>query len=282
MNSEQSIKLMLQRLDASGRRSSSKCGAGTTVWRAWGHPNDQPVVLLHGGSGSWTHWVRNIDILVISGHYVIAPDMPGFGESSNPPDGQDADILGPWLERGISDLIGSRSISLVGFSFGGLVAGLWSSKCPERVAQLILVGAPGLSDEPFPKLDLRSWMKAQTDVERFEIHKHNLLQLMLAQESTANEVVVALHGRNVERDRMLRRRLMFTSVLKQALPNLKCKVTGIWGSEDVMLKEWPDLLGDVLPLAPLFRKLHVLKDSGHWVQFEKSEEFNSVLIDSLK
>ncbi len=28
------------------------------VWRVWG--SGEPLVLFHGGSGSWTHWIRNI------------------------------------------------------------------------------------------------------------------------------------------------------------------------------------------------------------------------------
>ena len=49
-----------------------------------------PTVLLHGGSGSWNHWVRNIDALLASGRQVIAPDLPGFGDSARPDDVSDA------------------------------------------------------------------------------------------------------------------------------------------------------------------------------------------------
>ncbi len=43
------------------------------------------MVLLHGGSGSWTHWIRNIPMLLACGRQVWAQDLPGFGDSASPP-----------------------------------------------------------------------------------------------------------------------------------------------------------------------------------------------------
>ena len=52
------------------------------VWRVWG--SGEPLVLFHGGSGSWTHWIRNIPEL--SRHYELwVPDIPGLGDSAMPP-----------------------------------------------------------------------------------------------------------------------------------------------------------------------------------------------------
>jgi pimeloyl-ACP methyl ester carboxylesterase len=52
------------------RRSfSSPSGAG------------RPLVLVHGGHGSWLHWVRNIEALSAKRTLWI-PDLPGYGDSS--------------------------------------------------------------------------------------------------------------------------------------------------------------------------------------------------------
>ncbi|HEX4114045.1 MAG TPA: hypothetical protein VH020_16050, partial [Stellaceae bacterium] len=45
-------------LDRVARHRETPCGDGTMVWREWGE--GVPVVLLHGGYGSWQHWLRNI------------------------------------------------------------------------------------------------------------------------------------------------------------------------------------------------------------------------------
>ena len=52
-------------------------GEGQVVWHRWGR--GAPVVLLHGGAGSWRHWVRNVDALLAAGRTVWAPDLPGLG-----------------------------------------------------------------------------------------------------------------------------------------------------------------------------------------------------------
>jgi hypothetical protein len=70
-------------------RFETPCGAGTMVWHTWGQatrrPELAPLVLLHGGSGSWMHWLRNIPALAASGRWVLVPDLPGFGDSAAPP-----------------------------------------------------------------------------------------------------------------------------------------------------------------------------------------------------
>ena len=106
--------------------ATTACGEGVLVWRRWGAAptTSAPVVLLHGGSGSWTHWLHTIEPLVRAGRTVLAPDMPGFGESAAPPDGHDADVLPGWLERGLVQLIGHAPVELVGFSCGA-----WPMSC---------------------------------------------------------------------------------------------------------------------------------------------------------
>jgi alpha/beta hydrolase fold len=72
----------VRRLDAEARRAESPCGDGRMVWRSWG---DGPaLVLLHGGAGSWQHWVRTVPAFSRT-HRVLAPDLPGLGESADPP-----------------------------------------------------------------------------------------------------------------------------------------------------------------------------------------------------
>jgi pimeloyl-ACP methyl ester carboxylesterase len=121
----------LAALEAAARVDRTPCETGTMVWHVWG--NGPPVVLLHGGSGSWTHWARNIDVLVDSGRQVLVPDLPGFGDSASPPVGHDANVLPPWLEVGLHQLLGGKPVDLVGFSFGGLVAGLVAARCRQPV-----------------------------------------------------------------------------------------------------------------------------------------------------
>ena len=257
------------------------CGEGSLVWRRWGPERGPPVLLLHGGSGSWTHWVRNIEPLERAGHAVWVPDLPGFGDSAAPPDGHDADVLPGWLERGLQSLIGDAPVALVGFSFGGLVAGLWALARPARVARLVLVGSPGLSAERLPPLDLRRWDDLPEGAARNAVHRHNLLQLMLAGEASATALAVALHTANVARDRLRRRRLMLTDALVPVLVGLRCPVHGLWGALDVLYRHRLPLIGQVLSRAPGFASLELVPQAGHWVQFEAADVFNAALASAL-
>ena len=64
------------RVLALARRLTTPCGDGELVWHAWGDDGDQPLVLLHGGSGSWTHWIRNVEAFAAAGRRVLVPDLP--------------------------------------------------------------------------------------------------------------------------------------------------------------------------------------------------------------
>lgn len=279
----------LPALAARASRHTTPCGDGLLVWHRWGPTPGAaaggaagvPVVLLHGGSGSWTHWLRNIGALAAAGHAVWVPDMPGFGESAAPPDGQDADVLPGWLELGLQQLVGATPVALVGFSFGALVAGLWARDRPARVARLVLVGSPGLSAERLPPLDLRRWDSLPPGGARLAVHRHNLLQLMLAHAASATPLAVALHAANVERDRLRQRRLMLTDALVPLLPQLDCPVHGIWGMLDVLYASRLSLIGQVLGTAPGYRGLALLPDAGHWVAFEAAGAFNAALAAAL-
>ena len=272
----------VEALQRRAERIETPCGDGALVWHRWGPAGGAPVLLLHGGAGSWTHWLRNIGTLADAGRSVLVPDLPGFGESSPPPDGHDADVLPGWLERGVQRLIGDQAVDLVGFSFGGLVAGLWAQARPSRVARLVLVGSPGLSADPLPPLNLRRWDALPVGDARAAVHRHNLLQLMLAHEGAATPLAVSLHAANVERDRLRQRRLMLTAALVPVLPRLTCPLHGIWGAQDVLYRHRLPLIGQVLSTAPGFQSLELLPQAGHWVQFEAAEAINAALAGVLR
>ena len=278
MNPFEEVETLRRRAE----RSETPCGDGTLVWHRWGPASGRPVLLLHGGAGSWTHWLRNLAALADAGRSVLVPDLPGFGESAPPPDGHDADVLPGWLERGLQSLIGDQAVDLVGFSFGGLVAGLWAQAQPSRVARLVLVGSPGLSAALLPPLNLRRWDALPAGAAREAVHRHNLLQLMLAHDASASPLAVALHAANVERDRLRRRRLMLTDALLPVLATLACPLHGIWGAQDVLYRHRLPLIGQVLSTAPGFQSLDLLPQAGHWVQFEAAEAFNAALAGVLR
>src|SRR5258708_4807169 len=82
MPGDQFPAAQVERLAATGRRVETPCGGGSMVWRLWGEGT--PLVLLHGGFGSWTHWFRNIPDLAQRYRLIVA-NLPGLGESDDAP-----------------------------------------------------------------------------------------------------------------------------------------------------------------------------------------------------
>ena len=269
-------------LERRASRHETPCGAGSVVWRIWGDPASTraPVVLLHGGSGSWSHWVRNIDALVDAGRRVIAPDLPGFGDSARPADGGDADALAQPIEDGLHRLLGDVACDLVGFSFGGLVATFIVAQFPARARRLVLVGAPALGLPREPML-LRAWTHLEPGPARQAVIRANLAALMLARPESIDAFALALQERNVERDRMRKRRLARTDVLVRTLPRVRAPVYGIWGGLDAIYIGQTDRIAPALRSAPAFQWLELIADAGHWVQFEAAPLFDAALARAL-
>ena len=282
----------VQRLLASATRMETTLATGADtggmVWHVWQAESDQsanacpPVVLLHGGSGSWTHWLRNIDALVASGRQVYAADLPGFGDSAAPARGTDADALTEPVERGLQQLLGSTACDLVAFSFGGMVAGFIAAQFPARVHRLVLVGAPGLGVASRNTVTLTAWRHLEGAVEREAVHRKNLAALMLHHPESVTQLALRLHTDNTLRDRMKGRRLAYSEALAQALSKVRCPVHAIYGREDALYRQRQDALLQALHAAPHFDGLQWIEDAGHWVQFERQPAFDAALLAILE
>ena len=254
-----------------------------TIWHLWGPEAGEPVVLLHGGSGSWTHWIRNIEALVEAGHRVLVPDLPGFGDSDTPPGARDADALVAPVARGLQDLLGPRSFDLVGFSFGALVGSLMAVAMKDTrnswIRHLVIVGAPLLPVSGRP-LRLLEWRHLDEAAAR-EVHRANLLTLMLHHPESANALAIDLHRAHVALDRLRRRRLSRTDAMARALAQVPCPVTAIYGEQDALYRERLPEAEAVLDALPTLKARVCLPDAGHWVQFEAPHTFNQALARAL-
>src|SRR5579871_606784 len=101
-------------LDARAERFETPCGSGSLVWRRWGA--GPPLVLMHGGQGAWSHWIRNIDALAAE-RAVWAVDLPGSGDSADAPE-ETHEGISDVLAQGLRQLFGERlPVDVVGFSF---------------------------------------------------------------------------------------------------------------------------------------------------------------------
>ena len=248
------------------------------TWHVWNRSHTKPLVLLHGGSGSWTHWVRNIDALS-EDHAVWAMDLPGMGDSALPPEAKDADDIAPWVAQGMAQLLGGQAIPVMGFSFGGLTAGFVAARHPERVSRLLLVGVPGfgLFGDTLP---LRGFLPDMDQDQRNAVHHHNLMSIMLAHEASLIDQTLEIQERNVVRDRLRRRRIARSTVMMDLQTQWRCPVHALWGALDALYLENLSSAPERLNQCDL-RDLTLLPDTGHWANYENAKAFNDWAIAQL-
>jgi pimeloyl-ACP methyl ester carboxylesterase len=267
------------------RRVLTPCGSGQLVWHVWGEQGADaalpPLVLFHGGSGSWTHWLRNVLPLAASGRCVYVPDLPGFGDSALPPGGGDVDVMPEPLEAGLKQLLGDTPCDLMGFSFGGMTAGLLAHRFPARVLRLILLGAPGFGIEPLVPFKLKGWRHLPSTEQQLAVHGHNLQALMLHDPDAITPLACQMQAANAVRDRIPGRRLSRTNILARALPEIQSPLYVLYGDQDPFYLGQVGLYEAALASAPEFRDLRAIQASGHWAQFEQAEAFNAEVLGLL-
>jgi 2-hydroxy-6-oxonona-2,4-dienedioate hydrolase len=260
------------------------CEGAVTVWHCWGEASAQqpPVVLLHGGSGSWTHWVRNIAALVDFGHHVLVPDLPGFGDSDVPAQGRDVDAMAVPLEAGLAQLVGDVACNVVGFSFGAASGVLWAAQTPTRFAGLVILGAPGFGISHADS-GLQAWRGLPDLAAQREVHRHNLAVLMLHAPTAVDAQALDLHAANVARDRLPFRRLLRKPLLLRVLPQVQCPVHVLFGWEDALYRGRQALLESTVRAGtPTLHSFQFIADAGHWAQYEQADAFNTVLQQALQ
>jgi 2-hydroxy-6-oxonona-2,4-dienedioate hydrolase len=273
---------------------------GRIVWRKWGA--GPPLVLLHGGSGAWTHWIRNVEAL--SKHFAVwAPDLPGMGESDpfNAEDlklleGERTDIRVPvkpdWqpppipmpalarlLGRTIERLFPGQRVDITGFSFGGMTAANVAARVPHKVNNVVLVGSAGLVGRDPKMKPLLTWRFAKNPARLMDIQRRNVELLMLRDPSKVDDLAVNIHILNTRRTQSRKPPRELTTIA--ALERAKVGVHGIWGRFD-SVSGWK-----IDEIRESFRKLdprsqfHVAEQAGHWVAYEAADEFNQALIRIL-
>ncbi len=270
-----------------GQRFTTAYAGALTVWHAWGQTQQPAVVLLHGGSGSWTHWVRNIAPLVAQGWRVLVPDLPGFGDSDLPEGCTDVDALPDPMHAGLRQLqqagLCGPSVSLVGFSFGGMTAVLWLAAYPQDAAQLVLVGAPGMGLSVPERVPLKGWRHLPTLEAQAQVHRHNLMALMLQNLTALDDLALALHTANVQRDRMPRRRLSSTPIVAETLPQLRVRVSAIYGEHDALYRgRLPEVQSAMQTRSARWGAWHTVPHAGHWVPYEAADGFMAALLSVLQ
>jgi pimeloyl-ACP methyl ester carboxylesterase len=272
----EATRVLVDAVAAEAERCETPCGEGSMEWHCWG--SGPPLVLLHGGYGSWSHWLRNV--LPLSRSFrVIAPDLPGLGDSATPPEPWTAEGLAQIIVAGLDKIVPrSKELRLAGFSFGGVIGGSVAAQLGERVRSFTVVGSNGLGlvRSPTP---LRRVPPEADEAEEFATHRYNLNQLMIADPAKIDELALHLQQTNHARARMRSRRFSRSDALVSALPNITARLDGIWGEKDATAYPHLDERAGILRSFQPAARFAVVPGAGHWVQYESADRFNPLLAE---
>jgi pimeloyl-ACP methyl ester carboxylesterase len=255
---------------------------GQMTWHIWDDGAGKPILLLfHGGSGSWIHWIRNVVPLSLR-YTVYAADLPGLGDSDPPDDVRDVWSVTHCVETAMKSLLPpDKRFAITGFSFGGMVGGHIATLFEEQLRKIVFVGAGGLkaTRKPGPKLN-RLLADMPPEVLAAEARR-NLEILMLHDPKNVDGVAIHMQILNTTRAKTRSRTMGQAFKLSEVLPRVKTPLTGIWGEFDSTtyphIQERIDLFR---ALQPNF-EMNLIAGAGHWVAYEAADAFNKKLIEVL-
>ncbi|MFI8089498.1 alpha/beta fold hydrolase [Streptomyces sp. NPDC086080] len=252
-----------------------------------------PVLLLHGsgpGATGWSNFSGNIGAIADAGFRVVAPDMPGWGDSDAQAT-RDMDHDRTLME--FLDALGLPEAALVGNSMGAHTAIRFATLHPERITHLVTMGASlgrgpatlfGAGDGPSEGLkvlvraykdaspeNMRALVEIMTyDKERFatpELTRARSQAALARPDHLRNYVEGLAHGApipvKVDRDR---------------IPGIRVPTLLIHGKDDRVLHYEISLW--LLANIPDAR-LVLLNRCGHWAMIEHAAEFNRLVVDFL-
>jgi pimeloyl-ACP methyl ester carboxylesterase len=272
-------------LEAGSETHRYPCGDGTLPVRYWactdaltdkkaGRPVEK-VILLHGGSGSWLHWIRNIEALRAE-FDVFALDLPGLGDAGMFQGEYDAEDAASVTADSIRGLV-SGPFHIVAFSWGCTVTAMMMQRLASQLKSVMLVGPAAVGDLP-RRSRMKPLIKRNPGMSRAEIadtHKENLARLMIHDTDRIDELAVQVQTINTGKARFSSPQFARSTLVLEGLADTNTPLYVIYGEYDA--PAYPDLearrqvFSEIRPDA----RFELIPDGGHWLQYECSDEFNS-------
>ncbi|MCW3010647.1 MAG: alpha/beta hydrolase [Solirubrobacterales bacterium] len=254
-----------------------------------GPEDGDPLVFVHGLSGSWQNWLENLPVLAEAGFRCIAPDLPGFGQSPMPAEKITITRYGELLDE-LLETLGIDAAVIVGNSMGGFIAAEVAIRFPQRVERLVLVSAAGLSIEDLrndrgqailERLDFvlsayAGWFASKSAfVARRERLRRAAFSIVAAYPEKLPALLVEENLRGSGKPGFVAAvEALTTYPIQERLPEIACPTLIVWGTRDrlVPVKD----AHEFARLIPDSRKV-IYPDTGHVAMLERPAAFNALV-----
>ncbi len=101
-----------------------------------------PVLLLHGLFAQKEQWDSMLCLMAAAGYLAIAPDLPGYGKSTDFPLADYKLDHQVELLRQFMETLGIARFDIAGSSMGGAIAAFYVERYPRQIRTLALIGSP--------------------------------------------------------------------------------------------------------------------------------------------
>ena len=240
------------------------------------------VLLLHGLGANGSSWLLQFPALLEAGFCILAPDTPGFGQSTYPGGGTSV----AKLTAAIARLLESRQdtpMHVVGISLGGTQALQLALDYPQYVRKLILVNT-------FAKLDFLSNTLAWPYFAWRFILVHTLgiptqaryVANKLFPHPNQNFLRQALYEQIIQSDPQAYRAALRAIVqfdITSRLCEIYCPTLVVTGQDDTTV---PPEAQCALANGINGARQVILPDAGHGIIVEQPEKFNHAMLEFLK
>ena len=247
-----------------------------------------PLLMLHGGGAGATglsNYSKNIEVLA-QNFRVIVPDMQGYGQSSkgvkrSDPFGDLAEVM-----FGMLDQMGISKIHIVGNSLGGACALRMALESPERVASLVLMGPGGVNTtRGLPTKGIQQLLnyyggegpsreKLRTFIREYLVYDGSQVSeelIELRYQASIDPEVIA--SPPLQRPNGLKGAIRMDFTRDPRLKRCNTPTLVLWGSDDKVNRPSG---GETLRQTMKNCDLYYFAQTGHWVQWERAEQFNAV------
>jgi pimeloyl-ACP methyl ester carboxylesterase len=249
----------------------------------------EPIVFVHGLGGQWQNFLENIP-RAAQERRVIALDLPGFGSTPEPRDRITISGYGRFVDA-LCEKLSLGRVDMVGNSMGGYVAAEVAIQFPERIDQLVLVSAAGITSASIARQPIWVAGRIATAMASYGAARHR----DIAARPKSRHMALALVARYPS---LLRADLAYEGFFKGAgkpgfddalracleydfrdrLPEIRQPTLIVWGEKDSIIPVKD--AAEFERLIPDSRKV-VMKDTGHIPMAERPGAFNDVMMEFL-
>ena len=273
----------LSKIESKSEKLFIKSRDSNVCWRIWGKGN--PIIFLHGGYGSWAHWIKQA-LPFSKNHKVLIPDMPGFGESDDLSLPHNPEKIASNLADTLEALISPHDNTIIcGFSFGGLISGHLSYELIQRKfipKKLILIGTGGLGAKRGDMKTMIARHSKMSEEEIYDAHKTNLEILMIHDSKKVDDFSVHIQKQNTDAHRIKSRPISATDTLAKILEKQDVPLYVIWGEKDASVGVYLEDRMAILRKVNKNVRFHVEYNIGHWIMYENEKIFNKLLEEIIQ